>query len=267
MKKKGILLINLGTPNHYHSSSVRRYLKEFLNDPRVIDLPVMFRWPLVNLAIIPLRYRKTAAAYQKIWMNEGSPLLVLMRQLTHLLSLELGEDYQVEMGMRYGNPSIQASLEKLSALDSLSIIPLFPQYASAATGSAIEKTIKVLATQWNIPHISIRKDFYSHPDFIAALADSIHHAIRDQCIDLLLFSYHGLPQRHLQKSHCQFNCKADHACTIMTTSNAYCYRAQCYATAQLVAQKLNLTPDQYCVAFQSRLGRTPWIKPYTDLLL
>lgn len=267
MRKKGVLLINLGTPDDSSPKSVRRYLKEFLNDPRVIDLPSFIRWPLVNLLIIPFRYKKTAEAYQQIWTEAGSPLLAISKQTQQALASELGDDYQVELGMRYGKPSIQSAVEKLKHCTSITAIPLFPQYSSAANGSAIENLLLHLSKQWNVPELSVKGDFYNHPGFIQAFADVIEKQVKGKDIDMLVFSYHGLPERHVIKSDCKAQCDRVNACPVISDANRFCYRAQCYATTQLIAEKLGLLPNQYTVAFQSRLGRTPWIKPYTDLVL
>lgn len=267
MSKKGVLLINLGTPDHCDPRSVRRYLKEFLHDERVIDLNPLARWALVNLLILPLRTKKSAAAYQKIWQPEGSPLLINSQQLTQALSLVLGEEYQVELGMRYGRPDIASALEKLQGVSSLTVIPLFPQYSSAATGSAIEKMLQTWSKQWNTPELRIKNHFYAHPGFIAAYADIINKQIQNASVDLLLFSYHGLPERHISKSDCRETHDRMQACPAINSNNLYCYRAQCYTTSDLIAKELGLSVSQYAVSFQSRLGRTPWIKPYTDLLL
>ena len=267
MTKQGILLINLGTPDHCDTRSVRRYLTEFLNDPRVIDLPRLIRWALVNLIIIPFRAKQSAHAYQTIWQTTGSPLLTNTIELKEALAKQLGPTYQVEVGMRYGKPSIPDAIKRLEGCDTLFAIPLFPQYSSAATGSALEKLLQILSTQWNIPSTQVIKDFYHQTGYIQAYADIIQQHLQNQTVDALIFSYHGLPERHITKSNCQAACDRVHACPAMNDQNAYCYRAQCYATSTLLAKTLNLNPDQYHVAFQSRLGRTPWIKPYTDLLL
>jgi protoporphyrin/coproporphyrin ferrochelatase len=265
--KKGILLINLGTPDACDVTSVSNYLHEFLNDPRVIDLSAIVRWILVNLIIIPFRVKKTTRAYQKIWLGAGSPLLVHSLTLKQALEEELGEAYHVELGMRYGNPSIQSALDKLKSCNHVTVLPLFPQYSSAASGSAMEDVINIMGKNWNIPSLVLKKDFYAEPDFIAAYADIIRRSLADKKIDRLIFSYHGLPERHIQKSECQASCEKPGACPEISDLNAYCYRAQCYATSRLLADALNLAPDEYCVAFQSRLGHTPWVKPYTDLVL
>jgi len=267
MNRKAVLLINLGTPNQCEPKSVRRYLREFLNDPRVVDLPAILRWPLVNLFIIPFRYKKTAAAYQKIWREAGSPLTIHSQELQQALSVELGPEYRVEYGMRYGNPSILATLEKLSDCNALTVIPLFPQYSSAATGSAVEKLLEPISQFWNVPEVKIIRDFYNHPGFISAYADLIRKHIDGKKVEMVLFSYHGLPERHISKSLCKAKCDHKSACPGVDADNLYCYRAQCYATTSLISKELGLAPNQRFLSFQSRLGRTPWIEPYTDMVL
>lgn len=248
---KGILLINLGTPDDCDPESVRRYLKQFLNDPMVIDLPSIVRWFLVNWLIIPRRYKKSAEAYQKIWLEgNGSPLLVYSEAMKEALASKLGAGYRVELGMRYGNPSIEVALEKLKSCDSLKVLPLFPQYASASTGSAIAEFLRIAnkSTQWNMSQVHIQENFYQDPGFIAAYASVIKKHIQHKKPDMLLLSYHGIPERQLHKG-------------------TPCYRTQCFVTSTALASALDLSESEYCVAFQSRLGRTPWIKPYTDLIL
>ena len=263
--RKGVLLLNLGTPDQCDQRSVSRYLREFLLDPRVIDLPFYIRWPLVNFFIIPFRCQKTTAAYQKVWDIE-SPLLKHSNNLVTDLS-QILPDYEIALGMRYGQPNIQSALQQLKYCEQVAIIPLFPQYSSAATGSALEKTLQAISQQWNIPSIKIKTDFYNDAEFISAYAEIIKTHLIDKKIDLLLFSYHGLPERHIDKSECVSTCDRTHACPAMDARNRFCYRAQCYATSRSLAEALQLQPQQYQVAFQSRLGRTPWIKPYTDLQL
>jgi ferrochelatase len=267
MSRKAILLINLGTPGDCDGKSVRRYLREFLNDPRVIDLPGFIRWPLVNLLITPFRYQKTTAAYQKIWTDSGSPLLVISQQIQQGLSNLLGAEYQVELGMRYGKPSISSALDNIKHCDAITVIPLFPQYSSAATGSAIEKLLSEISQQWNIPELHIIRDFYEHPEFIKSWVERIQSTLNHQKVDKIIFSYHGLPERHIVKSHCTASCDRIHACPAVQDANRFCYRAQCYATTRAIASVMGLQADQYLVSFQSRLGRTPWIKPYTDFVL
>lgn len=265
---QGVLLINLGTPDHTDTRSVYRYLTEFLNDPRVIDLPAVVRALLINLCIVPFRAKKSSLAYQEIWTDQGSPLLVNSLALQHALAQVLGKDYHVALAMRYGQPSIQQALEKLSQCTTLTIIPLFPQYASASTGSALEEVLCQIKKPNNIPAMQVVNNFYAHPGFISALAAVTQTALVDQLpVDHFLLSYHGLPVRQIDKSGCNASCNRIDACPEMSTKNLYCYRAQCYVTSRLWAQALNISSDRYTVGFQSRLGRIPWIKPYSDMLL
>lgn len=265
--KTGVLLINLGTPDHCEPKSVYSYLKQFLNDPRVIDLPAIVRYVLVNGIIIPFRYKKSAHAYSQIWTKKGSPLLMHSLDLVDAVRKELGKTMPVELGMRYGNPSIESAVDKLKDCQKIMAIPLFPQYSSAATGSAIEELLRVIGGRWNIPEMSIKRDFFNNPDFIHAYANVIKDHLKDKKIDMLIFSYHGLPERHLDKSACLSPCSRSAPCPKPDQLNMYCYRAQCYETARLIAKALKLNSTDYVVSFQSRIGKTPWIKPYTDEIL
>ncbi len=267
MGKKGVLLMNIGTPDTDQPISVLKYLRQFLNDPRVIDLPSIVRWLLVHCYILPRRYRQSTRAYKAIWLSSGSPLLVHSLAVKEALGKALGPEFHVEMGMRYGQPSIQKALEQLKYCYSLTAIPLFPQYSSAATGSAIEEMNHCLLKWWNIPELYIQRDFFNHPGYIASYAKNIQESIAHQKVDCLIFSYHGLPERHIQKSHCTAICDKLHDCPEMQETNSFCYRAQSFATSHQIAKILGLTENQYRVSFQSRLGATPWIKPYTDQLL
>ena len=266
MKKIGVLLINLGTPDDTSVKSVRRYLKEFLLDPRVIDLAATLRYMLVYGTILPFRPKKSAKAYEKIWTKKGSPLRTHSEDLARCIQKELGEPYQVVLAMRYGNPSIPIAIEQLKGVDKIIILPLFPQYASASTGSAIEKALSIISKQWNIPDITVISQFYESPYFIDSMSLKIQPHLKDKDA-FLLMSYHGLPERHLDKSHCQSKCDKREACPAISTQNQFCYRAQCYTTSLGIAEKLNLEKTQFQTSFQSRLGRTPWIQPYTDEIL
>lgn len=263
LMKRGLLIINLGTPTHNDVSAVKTYLREFLTDKRVIDLPALLRYMLVYLFILPFRAKKSAHAYQLIWTNEGSPLLVHSEHLVKQLQLELGTEYRVALGMRYGTPSIHKALDQLSECESITVLPLYPQYSSAATGSSIEELMRIISVKEVIPTTTIIRDFYQHPSYIKAQAQIIQRHLQDD--SYLLFSYHGIPERQIQKSGCATVCKE--TCPEMTTKNQGCYKAQCHQTSKLLAAELKLNSDQYCTAFQSRLGKTPWIKPYTDELL
>ncbi len=267
MPKTSILLINLGTPDNCDPKSVKQYLKLFLNDPRVIDLPSIVRWILVNCIIIPFRYKKSSHAYSKIWTDEGSPLLINTKKLQLAMTAALGGEYKIVIGMRYGNPSIQSALQSVSDSERLIVIPLFPQYASASTGSAVADFLDHLKHQWNIPELIVRNNFYQHPDFIKAYAEIIAQTTQNKKIDCLILSYHGLPERHITKSLCHAKCDRTQPCPAINADNTFCYRAQCYQTSRLIAEQLGLTTEQYVVSFQSRLGRTPWIRPYSDEIL
>lgn len=267
----GVLLINLGTPDSPSVPDVRRYLREFLSDPRVIDIHPAGRWLLLNLIILPFRPAKSAEAYHQIWTPEGSPLLFHSVGLAAGVGTILGEGYRVELAMRYGNPSIPSALEKLRAADveSIVVVPLFPQYSSAATGSALDRVYQLVGGSWNIPPVHTVPAFYDHPRFI----DAFHHVAAPHLEqfkpDYVLFSYHGVPERQVQKSdptgqHCL---KSASCCDQLGPANRYCYRAHCYATTRALAARLGLGPEQHGVSFQSRLGRTPWIRPYTDEVL
>lgn len=266
MMKTGVVLINLGTPDDTSIRSIRRYLREFLLDPRVIDLNPLLRWLLVYGAILPFRPYKSARAYRKIWRKEGSPLAIYSQALCHAVQKNLGDDFQVVMAMRYASPSITSALKQLNEVDQVIVLPLFPQYSSAATGSAMAKFMVEAAYIWNIPKIKIIDQFYQDPGFIESYVDIIRpHVSNEQTF--LLLSYHGLPERHLDKSKCFASCDRRLSCPAMANSNYFCYRAQCYQTSKLIASSLSLSDSRYMSSFQSRLGRIPWIKPYTDDVL
>ncbi|MCC5791722.1 MAG: ferrochelatase [Legionellaceae bacterium] len=261
--KKGLLLLNLGTPDSPEVPAVRRYLAEFLSDYRVIDLPAPLRYLLLYAFILPFRPRQSAHAYQAIWRPEGSPLLLYSQSLSEKVQSQLGSQWQVALGMRYGTPSIASAVAALQDCASITVLPLFPQYSSAATGSAIEKTLHTIQQQRILPNLQIIRDFCTAPAFIEAQAALLRPLIAHH--EHLLFSFHGIPERHLTKEGCQPVCPQ--ACPALTLANQACYRAQCYATARALAKALALTETQYSVAFQSRLGKTPWIQPYTDAYL
>lgn len=258
--KKGILLINLGTPNKANHLSVFRYLNIFLRDKRVIDLPLLLRYALLYGFILPFRTSIATKAYRAIWSPQGSPLLYHSNNLVKALITKLPNTYKVKLGMRYGEPSIASALQDLQDCEEIVILPLYPQYASAATGSAIEHSLDLIK-KWNsIPKITIISYFYNHPSYIQAQADHMKKWIKSH--DHILFSYHGLPERQLTAT-CNSPCKTD--CKPINHTN--CYRAQCFATSDLLIKSLSLNPTQVTTAFQSRLGKTPWIKPYTDEVL
>ena len=268
--RKSILLINLGTPDSPNTSDVRKYLREFLSDPRVIDIPSILRWFLLNFIILPFRPKKSAEAYKKIWQDEGSPLAIYTKELARKLQDEVGKSIPVSYAMRYQNPSIEKAIQELlrRGTDKIFVLPLFPQYSSAANGSAIEKFMVEISKMWNIPDVEIIHDFYDHPAFIKAFGEIGRKHLKQHPADKVLMSFHGLPERHCTKSdesenqsHCL---KSPTCCDQIQPANRRCYRAQCYATARALAKELELPHEKWEVAFQSRLGRTPWVKPYTD---
>jgi ferrochelatase len=265
MKEKvGVLLINLGTPDSPSVRDVRSYLSQFLNDPRVIDIPWLTRKILVNLIIVPFRAPKSAKIYQKLWTDKGSPLLFHSIRAKDLLQRELGETYAVHLAMRYKNPSIPDELEKMRRANykKIIVLPMFPQYASASTGSAMEEVMRVVRSWWVIPEIRFVSQYYDHPDYIEGFVD------RGKQFDLnsydhVLFSYHGLPERQVDKVYSDGHC-ADHDCEHeITEENKYCYKATSYATTRLIASRLGIPQEKYTVCFQSRLDQK-WLKPFSD---
>jgi ferrochelatase len=274
----GAPLVNLGTPDAPETGAVRRYLREFLSDPRVLDIPAPLRQLLLHAVILPLRPRRSAAAYRKVWKvrgpadshsGSGSPLLQNGLALRAALEKTLGAEYPVVLGMRYGNPSLSKALGELADLgcEQVVVLPLFPQYAASSTGSALERVYALAGAEWNTQALHVLPPFYDHPDFIASLAELAASEIQAFQPDHVLMSYHGLPERQIQKSdrgghHCL---RSAECCTKMTDANRWCYRAQCFETSRLLAAELGLNDEQYSVAFQSRLGRTPWIEPFTDV--
>lgn len=248
---KGLLLINLGTPLQCDLKHVRRYLKEFLMDKRVIDAPYWLRFLLVYGYILPARAPKTQKAYAKIWTAQGSPLLVHSLAVKEALAQALGEEYSVALGMSYAKPSIQQALEELKHCASIQILPLFPQYASASTGAALEKTLSLLSKNKQIKNIHIIREFYQEPGYIKSYAIHIQQQLQDKTIQHLLLSYHGLPER-------QNN---------LAAAPYLDYKSQCEETSRLLAAALGLDASHYQSCFQSRLGKLPWIKPYTDEVL
>jgi ferrochelatase len=263
--KTGVLLVNLGTPDSPSVSDVRKYLREFLSDPRVIDTSAFTRWMLVNFIIAPIRSPRSAALYKKIWTAEGSPLLYYSQRQKQLLQEKLGNDYQVELAMRYQSPSIPDALKIFSKqiFKSIIVLPLFPQYASASTGSVHEKIMSEISTWQVIPGIKFINSFPNNKGFIDAFAE-IGRAHQPEKFDHVLFSFHGLPERQIRKADRSGHCLQSDCCSILEEKNSFCYRAQCFETARCLAIKLNLSSENYTVCFQSRLGRTPWIKPYAD---
>jgi ferrochelatase len=260
----GLLLINLGTPEEPTVPAVRRYLREFLSDPRVIDINPVGRWLLLNLIILRRRPKQSAHAYQQVWTERGSPLMFHSEDLLDKVRAHMGEDWQVQLAMRYGTPTIASGIEALrgAGCERVVVLPLYPQWAESSGGTALE----VVEREADDLELLVIKDFYDDPAFLDAFAAVGRPMIEEAAADHILFSFHGLPERHVQATdptgeHCLI---AEDCCASVGEHNRWCYRAQCYATARGLASRLELSEDDYSVCFQSRLGRTPWIKPYTD---
>lgn len=265
--KTGVLLINLGTPDSPSVPDVRKYLREFLMDRRVIDIPYLNRFLLINFIIAPFRAPKSSKVYKELWTEKGSPLLCYGEDIKKMLQEALGDNYIVSLGMRYQSPSIRQAIEVLDnkGLDKIIVIPLFPQYASASTGSAIEETMKIISEWEVIPNIDFISNFPDHPLFIKAFAEIGKKYMEEEKYDHFLFTYHGLPERQITKASVQNYCQLnDKCCSKYHSKNRYCYRAQCFQTTRALAKALNIDEKDLTVSFQSRLGKTPWIKPYTD---
>ena len=269
--KKGVLLVQLGTPNSPTTGEVKKYLTEFLMDPRVMDIPYISRTLLVKGIIVPKRAPRSADTYKSIWCEvNGSPLMHYSIIQRDMLQEQLGEEYQVELAMRYQEPSIENALAKFEDkfLDSLQIIPLFPQYASATTGSIFEKVMEKIRSWQYFPKLSFVSSYCDNPLMIDVIAE---HATKFDLNDYdhFIFSYHGLPVRQLGKidPKKELNCPEEGCDKCRVETNPYCYLSQCYGTSRAIVEKLNIPKEKYSVCFQSRLGKTPWIRPYTSEVL
>ena len=263
---KGVLLVNLGSPKSTDPKDVKEYLDEFLMDERVIDVPYWARVLLVRGIVLNTRPKKSAEAYQKIWWDEGSPLIVLSKRLQN--KIDEKTSVPIALAMRYGTPNIKQGLQDLKdkGVDEVLLFPLYPQFAMATT-----ETILVLAEELRkefFPEMSFTTvpPFYNHPDYVRTLANSIAENLEGKEYEHLLFSYHGVPERHIRKSDVTgSHCKIDGSCCqTASTAHQFCYRHQCFETTRLVAEHLGMKPNTYSVSFQSRLGFDPWLKPYTD---
>jgi ferrochelatase len=265
--KKAIVLVNVGTPKKADKKSVKIFLRQFLNDKRVIDIPFFFRLLLVNLIIIPFRVSKSTKLYQKLWTEKGSPILYYLKSLSVKLQKIVPENETIFYAMRYGEPSLISVLEKLKIQDfkELIFLPLFPQYASSTTGSINELILKELSNNQKFTNLKIINQFYNHRAFLNAFVRQIQkYEISD--FEHVIFSYHGLPIRQINKihpKHFEKNC----TCSVsMPEHGKYCYKATCYETTRLLAQILNLSSDMYSVGFQSRLDKN-WLYPFTDKII
>ena len=255
-QKTAILLLNLGTPDSPKKSDVRRYLTQFLNDPRVIDIPWLARTILVNGIIVPFRSGNSSKLYKAIWDEKtGSPLLKHTLDLQQKLQLAVGEDIKVEMAMRYQNPSMESVLERMKkeGYHKIIVFPLFPQYASSSTGSALQHFMKIVSKWWVIPELKIISQYFDDKDYINCIVNRAkQHDISKY--DHIVFSYHGLPERQVDKVYEDgYLCKDHHCETDLTETNYYCYKAGCYQTTKALVEKLHIPENKYTVSFQSRL--------------
>ncbi len=261
--------MNLGTPDEPTPSAVRRYLREFLSDPRVIDIAAPLRWLLLNAVILPTRPRRSAEAYEKVWSDdEGSPLMRFSKAQADALQAAM-PGTRVVLAMRYGSPSLKDALAALKrdAIDDITVVPLYPQYASASTGSTIERAFKLTEKQAAPPYLRVVPEFYDDAGFITAFAAIASPLFAEFKPDFVLFSYHGLPERQVRACddsglHCLASATC---CDHIVAENRRCYRAQCFATTRALCARLGL--QNTMTSFQSRLGRTKWIEPYTDIVL
>ena len=244
--KTGILLTNIGTPADPSPATVKKYLQKFLSDKRVVNIPPVLWQPILRGLILPLRSKKSAKLYQKIWTEEGSPLLVITQRIAEKLQKKLTETAHVALGMHYSQPSIKNALESLRKknCEKIIVLPLYPQHSSAATGSSFNQVMDVLKTWQKLPEVHFMNDYADHPLYIEAIANSIK---QNKPTQYLLFSFHGIPLRSVKQGDP--------------------YGERCHLTAKLVAEKLQLKPNQWSIAFQSRLGRAKWLAPYTDMVL
>lgn len=258
--KKGILIANLGSIDACEKKVLAEFLHQFLMDERVIDLRFWKRWLLVNLIIVPFRTPKSLKEYRKLFTSEGSPLLLHSHRLATAVQAELGEDYAVELAMRYGNPSIESALAKLKTqgVDEIVVFPLFPQYASATVGSVHQEVMRIVSSWHVIPSLRFVSSFYDNPIFLKCQADSIQSALKNQPNSHLVLSYHGIPERHVKLS------KSCGLGSEDVKSINYNYQSACFHHSQLLAERLQLDDSQLATCFQSRLGKDPWIQPYTS---
>ncbi|MGS0748272.1 ferrochelatase [Halpernia sp. GG3] len=267
MNMKGILLVNLGSPKSTKVGDVKTYLDEFLMDEKVIDYPWFFRSLLVQGIILNFRPKKSAAAYQTVWMDEGSPLIVFTERIQ--VKLQKLYDIPVEIGMRYAQPSIESGIRKLveKGVTEIVLFPLYPQYAMSTTETVIDKAEEVRKKYFPEVKINYIEPFYNREIYIDCLAESIREKLPEN-FDALQFSFHGLPERHLYKTDPTNTCKIGECCFRENNpAHQFCYRHQCYKVTETVIKKLGLPKEKVLVTFQSRLGNDKWIEPYTDFTL
>lgn len=268
--KRGVILMNLGSPDSTATEDVRKYLAEFLMDGKVIDIPYLVRLLLVRGIIVPFRAPKSAEAYRTIWWKEGSPLIQLTKQLQTAVQATMDEP--VEIAMRYGNPTPKYAYDKMlkenPSIEEVVLMPLYPHFAMSSYETAVDYMKEVHHKQGYKFSLTTVKPYYNNPDYIHAFAEHIRPYL-EQDYDHILFSYHGIPERHLMKSdptkqHCL---QVNDCCNVDSVAHETCYRHQCLTTTKLTAEALQLPKEKYSYSFQSRLGRDPWLKPYTDFRL
>jgi ferrochelatase len=267
MSKRAVLLVNLGSPDSPSVPDVRRYLREFLGDERVLDMAAPLRWLLLEGIILRTRPKKSAHAYSAVWTPEGSPLVVTSVSVQKKLAAALGPETPVYLAMRYGRPTIADVVAQISK-DGVSEVLLFPQYPHYAMSSWETVTARVFAEAESMsPWLRVTpvQPFYADPDYIEALV-AVSAPWLSKAHDHLLFSFHGLPVRHMRKadSSCAHCLKVSDCCNIPSPAHATCYRAQCLATARALAQRACLKPGSHSFSFQSRLAGEPWLEPFTD---
>lgn len=268
MKKTGILLCNLGSPDSPAASDLRPYLREFLSDDRVLDAPKLIQQAVLNLVILPFRPKKSGEAYAKIWTDEGSPLVVSTFEIQEKLAERV--DLPIAVGMRYGNPSTESAIRELMAagVEHLFLVPLYPHYAMSSYETAVVKVKEVMREVAPHMELSIQPPFWDDEDYIDALIEVAKPHLAEP-YDMLLFSYHGVPERHIRKgdpSGC-YCLETKDCCEKVTPVQSMCYRAQCFGTSRIFARKMGIPKDKWMVSFQSRLGSDPWLKPATDTTL
>ena len=266
MSKQGVILLNLGSPDSTSIPDVRNYLKEFLMDGRVLDIPFLLRWLVVHCFILPRRPQQSAEAYKNVWTDDGSPLIVTSFKQQKALQEKL--DIPVALGMRYGNPSTESAIDELidKGVDDLFIIPLYPHYAMSSYETAVVYLNKILKKKKISMRTRLLPPFYKDEAYISALVESARPYLENSDYDRLIFSFHGIPERHILKSdtskaHCF---KSEDCCQKCNPAHATCYRHQCSETVQSFVNQLGLPKEKYFLSFQSRLGRDPWLQPYTD---
>lgn len=248
--KTGVLLVNLGTPDAPTPSAIRRYLREFLSDPRVVEVPRAVWLPVLYGFILPFRPRKLVHAYKSVWSEQGSPLMAVSRQQATQLQTLLGADVPVALAMTYGSPSVSSAMAELKqkGVQRIVVLPLYPQYSGTTTAAVADAIFRVMARERHLPELHTINDYHAHPSYIAALAASVRaYRQANGASEHLLMSFHSIPQRYVNQGDP--------------------YDAQCKATANLLAEALQLKPEEWSISFQSRLGREPWLQPYTDVIL